>query len=370
VVVYVNVEDYFKRRAEDLGRLASKFKNPYVFDLNAVPERIYERRELVRIVDGLAEYSVMGIPSNFIIYGSKGSGKTISILHVLKILGRYGLKTFYVRARECPTSYNIYRKMSNISSLGYHIDFLRRNALREYGEKSIIVIDDADFLEDFELLNFFSRNSKASMIVLAQNIKFGGRIDDATYSSLQPLKIYFSEYNADELNQILRMRAEDGLNEWDDSALGLISAIVARDYRGDARIAIRSLFKAVLAGWGDVRRIVEEASRDVEEMSLKELRDMDIIVLYIVSRIRESNKAYREFSNFMMKTERRTLSKTSFFRILNYLQNLGLITQVRKRVGRYFTVEIDPLVDEGMVEEEVKKRFLKRDEAKILQPKQ
>lgn len=360
--IYVNsLRDLFKLKSEELRGVVSIFKDPSVFDLNAVPRRIYERKELFTIAERMAEYGVLGIPNNFVLYGPRGSGKTISVLHLLDILKEHGLRTFYVKARECPTSYHIYRAIAGAVKSGYHTSELRERALEKCREKSVVVVDEADFLEDFDFLYHLTRSTRASIMLLAQNVQVSKRIDDATYSSFLPTKVYFKEYGADELYQILRMRAEDGLNEWDDATLKLVAAVVARDYRGDARIAIRALFRVAMgSAWRDeerARTAVAEASREVEEMSLRELKDHDLLVLYAVSKVRETNKAYNVFNEYARTVQHRAYSKTAFFRALNHLQNLGLITQVKKRVGRYFTIEVDLLIDEKMVGEEVKKRF-------------
>jgi Cdc6-like AAA superfamily ATPase len=356
----VNIEEYLKRRSEELVKSSLRIKDSSLFDLNFIPKRIYERKELKIIADRIAEYVVTGIPNNLIIYGPRGSGKTLSLLYFLEILKKYDVKTFYIKAREFPTSYHIYQKLSNVPVFGYHTDELRKRAINEISGKSIIVIDEADFLEDFEFLYFTTRNTRASLILSAQNIQLSKRIDDAIYSSLQPFKIYFNEYNADDLYQILKMRAEDGLYSWEDSALKLISALVAHEYRGDARIALRALFRTALKDkWSedDVIESVKEASKEVEETSLRELKDRDIIALFILSKLKETSKAYVYFNKSLVKVEGRALSKTLFLRIINYLQNLGLLTQVRKRAGKYYTIEVDVLVDDEMIKEEVERRF-------------
>jgi cell division control protein 6 len=186
------------------------------------------------------------------------------------------------------------------------------------------------------------------------------RIDESTYSSLLPLKLYFADYKPEEIYQILKMRAEDGLYKWDDEALRRIAALIVRDYRSDTRIAIKALLKLAISDkWNDenVKRAVEEASREVEALTLNELRNRDLITLYIVLKIRETSKAYPVFNTYMAKYEGRFLTKPVFFRTLNYLQNLGLITQVKKRAGRSYTIEIDPLIDEKTVEKEIHERF-------------
>jgi len=359
--VFMGVERVFRERVRELEEYRAKLKNPEVFDLKVVPSRIYERKELSVIVERMAEYKVLKIPQNIIVFGFRGCGKTVSILHLLRILKNEGrLKTFYVKARDCPSTYSIYQKMTGISGVGYHMSMLMEKSLSIYREDSVIVVDDADFLEDFNFLYTFTRESNASIILLAQNIQIINKIDESTYSSMQPLKLYFAEYTPEELYQILRMRAEDGLYRWDDRALRLLSAIVVRDYRSDARIAIKSLMRlAVSDKWDEenVRRTVEEASREIESLTLRELRDRDLLTLYIVSKVKETSKAYPIFNTYIAKYEGRFLTKPIFFRILNYLQNLGLITQVKKRVGRSFTIEVDPLIDEKTLEREVQERF-------------
>ena len=74
-------------------------------------------------------------------------------------------------------------------------------------------------------------------------------------------------------------------------------------------------------------------------------------------RNQDSNKAYAEVScsdNIFLKG----MSKSTFFRTVNYLQNLGLITLIKKKVGRYYTVESQTLLsDESIVSVELRKRL-------------
>jgi cell division control protein 6 len=357
----VKLEEIFDAEASRIRGTVSKLKNPAVFDLKYIPSEIYVRKELETIVKMMAGYSVTEIPAHIIIFGSRGSGKTVSILYMLKILETKGkLKTFYVKARECPSSYKIYMKMAGVEKIGYSPDDLRKRAIENYGKSSVIVIDDADFLEDFNFLYTFTRSTNASIILLTQNIQLINRIDESTYSSMLPSKIYFADYKPEEIYQILRMRAEEGLYKWDDEALRRISATVVRDYRSDTRVAIKSLFKlAITNKWDEenVKKAVEDASREVEALTLRELKDRDLITLYIVSKIKETSKAYPIFNTYMARYEGKFLTKPTFFRALNYLQNLGLISQVRKRAGKYYTIEVDTLIDQKIIEEEIRVRF-------------
>jgi len=51
-------------------------------------------------------------------------------------------------------------------------------------------------------------------------------------------------------------------------------------------------------------------------------------------------------------------SKSTFFQSVNYLQNLGPITLIKKKIGRYYTMESQILLsDESIVSGELKKRL-------------
>jgi cell division control protein 6 len=58
---------------------------------------------------------------------------------------------------------------------------------------------------------------------------------------LQPDHILSHEYSTEEIREILRMRAKEGLNEYGNESPGLLSALLVRDYRSDARIGIKAL---------------------------------------------------------------------------------------------------------------------------------
>jgi cell division control protein 6 len=81
------------------------------------------------------------------------------------------------------------------------------------------------------------------------------------------------------------------------------------------------------------------------------------MILSALMRNQDTNKAYAEISlssNPML----RGLSKSTFFQSVNYLQNLGLITLIKKKIGRYYTMESQILLsDESIVLGELRKRL-------------
>ena len=70
-----------------------------------------------------------------------------------------------------------------------------------------------------------------------------------------------------------------------------------------------------------------------------------------------TKRAYSEVtaSNHLLL---RGVSKSTFFQNVNYLQNLGLVTLIKKKIGRYYTMESQILLsDESIVTGELRKRL-------------
>ena len=87
------------------------------------------------------------------------------------------------------------------------------------------------------------------------------------------------------------------------------------------------------------------------------LGDRDLLILAALVKNQDTNKAYAEVSasNHLLL---RGMSKSTFFQSVNYLQNLGLITLIKKKIGRYFTTESQILLsDESIVSGELRKRL-------------
>jgi hypothetical protein len=65
--------------------------------------------------------------------------------------------------------------------------------------------------EDREILYFLSHSEKPYMVIMLSNTShIIKQLDAATRNSLQPYPVYFRNYDADQIYQILRDRAENG----------------------------------------------------------------------------------------------------------------------------------------------------------------
>jgi len=89
---------------------------------------------------------------------------------------------------------------------------------------------------------------------------------------------------------------------------------------------------------------------------LRNFGGRDLLILSSLIRNQDTNRAYAErydSNNPILKG----MSKSTFFQSVNYLQNLGLITLIKKKIGRYYTMESQILLyDNSIVNREIKKR--------------
>jgi len=355
---YAFVNSKVKQRAKE----TSNIKNARMFDMNFKPNRILIRKELDKVTNDLADYVNLNLPRHIIIYGSKGSGKTLSALIMAKAMKESkSVPYYYINVRENPTSIKIYRYLTRISSRGHDIDEVKNKFDSLLSGKSIVILDEVDFLQDYDILYHITRHTKANLILLTQKVYwYKDMNDESVKSSLQPDHIVFHEYNADEIREILKMRAEEGLNKFDKEAISLLSALLVRDYRSDARIGIKALEILGRSNKWNEKSVVEalkQAYIEVEGETLRNLGDRDLLILAALIKNQDTNKAYAEVSslnNMFVKG----MSKSTFFQSVNYLQNLGLITLIKKKVGRYYTMESQILLsDTSIVSKELRKRL-------------
>ena len=353
---------FFDSKVKQRAKETSNIKNAQLFDMDFKPNRILIRKELDKVTNDLADYVNLNLPRHIIIYGSKGSGKTLSALIMAKALKESkSVPYYYINVRENPTSIKIYRHLTRISSRGHDIDEVKNKFDSLLSGKSIVILDEVDFLQDYDVLYHITRHTKANLILLTQKVYwYKDMNDESVKSSLQPDHIVFHEYNADEIREILKMRAEEGLNKFDKVALGLLSAMLVREYRSDARIGIKALeILGRVNKWTDeaVISALRQAYVEVEGETLRNLGDRDLLILASLIKNQDTNKAYAEVTNvnsFLVKG----MSKSTFFQSVNYLQNLGLVTLIKKKIGRYYTMESQILLsDASIVSVELKKRL-------------
>ncbi len=358
------LEPYLGDKAILSVRGGRNIKRPEMFDINYLPEEIYFREESERIVGAVGFYLGSGIPSNLAIYGPRGSGKTTTIRYLLpriiQTLEEEGeiekdlTRIFYIRCRDAPTTYKIY---ATIAEGKVGDPDLAKKAIEKLTEKkyTFLVLDEADYLRDYDIIFTLTRETKVFIITIAQNIQFFSWLDQATQSSFSPIQIYFRPYIKEELFQILKQRAEKGLYHYTMSAIEKIAEKVANEYFGDARIGIRALMY-MGDQWLDeyVPEALRKAKLSVLEDTLRGLSPKELIVLSLFNKEEETSTGLLKRLN--EKYPQFRMTKSTFLDILNYLQAQGLVLLIKGR-GRAPTVCI-PLVDKSLVNIALEERKL------------
>lgn len=79
---------YVKEREKHLAERARRIRDFRVFDFNYIPEKPVMRAEVKPVIDALLRYQRTGIANNLLIFGSRGSGKTLMVKYLMHPLRR------------------------------------------------------------------------------------------------------------------------------------------------------------------------------------------------------------------------------------------------------------------------------------------
>lgn len=276
-----NIFDGFKSKN-------SLFLNKEILRHSYTPESLPHRdQEIQSLSYNLVEALHGQIPSNMILYGLTGQGKTATTNFVCSQLEEKGqsigknVSTLIVNCRQIDTQYRVLAHMGNsllqqdeieIPFTGWPNDrvlFELSKRMDNKGGVFIIVLDEIDHLvkkagDDilYNLTNMNStlKNSRACVIGISNDLKFTDYLDPRVRSRLGQLDVLFKPYSAGQLQDILRNRASAGLKQGiiKEGVIELCSAIAAQE-QGDARCAL------------DLLRVsAEMAERDNSEFILQQ----------------------------------------------------------------------------------------------------
>lgn len=240
-----------------------------VWEEQTVPEDLHSRDgELNALANALgpARDSATGEPMAACLFGPGGSGKTVCARFAARKLRRTGVRTHYIncwRAYRRPDFLEaIFDGLGNRRA-EYHRSLPVSDALARFRRALdgpfVVIIDEADVLNDASVLQQIAAVPEVVPIVIANREeelfeRFEGTRDALTSG----VHIHFDKYELDALTDILRSRAEHGLEPgvWDEDLLFYTADSAA----GNARLAIQTLGVAGERGTG--RELVES---DIDE---------------------------------------------------------------------------------------------------------
>ena len=325
-------------------------------------------------------------PSNILIYGKTGTGKTACVRYVGTELEKASSKmgTFcrivHLNCEVIDTQYRVLAQIAkcldvvdemssdktktHIPMTGWPTDQVYaelKNQLEAGGGVLVIVLDEIDklvkksgddTLYNLTRINSDLRNSKVSIIGISNDLSFKDFLDPRVLSSLSEEEIVFPPYNAPQLVDILAQRAEGAFmpGAIAEGVIPLCAALAAQEH-GDARRAL-DLFRisGELADRDESQQVseahVKQAQAKIETDSMIEciatLPTQSKLILFSMLTLEQlgqniftSGEVSRIYQNIAPSVELDVLTHRRITDLISELNMLGVInTRVVSR-GRY-----------------------------------
>ena len=252
---------------------SSLVKNRQALTIDYVPEKLPFRDEETKALAQVLSTIFKGArPSNLLLFGKPGTGKTaaarsvvdrlakkaselktdVTVLFVnAKIAGGSAYKVIFEIAEELGINKEQEKQVHFTGlSMGEATDRVL-NFIQKKKLNLVLVIDEIDSLVDRSgddiLYNFTRANQRMNggfitLIGISNSLTFKDKLDPRVRSSLSEEEIVFNPYTVEQLRQILQERAKLSFNEGaiSEAAVNLCAAIAGREH-GDARKAIELL---------------------------------------------------------------------------------------------------------------------------------
>ncbi len=354
-----------------------------------IPDILPHREEQINQLASILVTALEGQrPSNVLLFGKTGTGKTASIKYIGKEIERANsnlnkVNFIYMNCEVIDTHYGVLQNIGNkfIEDFQERIPFTGWSTERVYNilrekideERRVIVIalDEIDKLvskNGDEVLYHLCRinddlkNAKVSVIGISNDLRFMEFLDPRVRSSLSEEKMVFPPYNAEQLKDILEQRCriafEDGVLE--PPVIPLCAALAAQEH-GDARRALDLLRVAAeiaershlpVVTESDVIKAKNKIELDCVTEAIRTLPLQSKLVMMgvLLSEEKGDNKLttgdlYETYKELCQCTSMAVLTQRRITDLISELDMLGIIHARVKSFGRGGrTKEIEPSV--------------------------
>lgn len=342
-----------------------------------VPSHLPHREHQIHQVAEILAPALRGdTPSNVLIYGKIGTGKTAVVAQVRSEIERRAELSEHIRfvtinCANIDTPYSLLQNIGNTFATseidriptGWAMDRVQggmRRLLDAQGGTVIIVLDEIDRLVErsgdqvlytLSEINKELPNARVVLVGISNDLKFTNRLDARVRSRLNDEKILFPPYDAAQLQDILAERVKEAFKDGVvDSGVVERCAAYAFLENGDARRALALLrLAAEMAERDRSKRITQEhvvkaknrLEQDIIIDCVRTLPPHCKVLLYAILQAYERNRqgvltgdVYAGYAKLCQRLGLQPLHTRSISNHLSELESLGLIRATIVSRGR------------------------------------
>ena len=331
---------------------------------NTIPHRNSEQEQITQTLIPILKHSR---PSNLLVYGKPGTGKTLVVKKILSQIQKrveksnFPIKLVYANSKEETTLYGLLVSFGRelglgekeLPSTGLAISEVFKRLLKTIEENhynAVFVIDEIDHLVHlvsktgndvlYQLTRANERLKKATLTLvgISNDLTFKERLDPRVISSLGEEEIVFTNYTVEQLKKILEDRIQLAFIKGaiEESSVNLCAAMAGREH-GDARRAIDLLRVAGEIAEREQSNIIKEehvrkASQKIEEdkettvLRSYPLHEKLLIIAVMKASGLSTGEIYTAYKSLCKVIRQKELTQRRITQMLSEVEMSGIIT--------------------------------------------